>query len=110
MNSSAYTLSVIYPNTYNATCMFYFKFANIDLNQSNLPTTIPAANQLETIFTFNNTSDEIIDVTCVDETDPTNAEGRFLLTQTNFILLQQFEDFRNPEIFGTSGMFGSLDI
>jgi len=109
LNSSAYSLSVIYPDTYNATCQFHFKFANIDLNHSNLVTTIPSANQLEAIFTFNNTANEVIDVLCIDETLSTTPEGRFLLTQTNFILLQQFEQFRDGT-FGTMGMFGAIDL
>jgi len=109
LNSSAYSLSVIYPNTYNATCTFHFKFANVDLNQSNLVTTIPGAGQLETVFIFNNTASEIIDVLCVNETNPADEPGRFLLTQTNFILLQQFEQFRDGT-FGTLGMFGAIDL
>jgi len=110
LNSSAYSLSVIYPDTYNATCQFHFKFANIDLNQSNLATTIPGVGQLEAVFIFNNTASEIIDVLCVNETNPADEPGRFLLTQTNFILLQQFADFRDPNVWGTAGMFGAIDL
>ncbi len=109
LNASAYSLSVIFPDTFNATCQFHFKFANVDLNHSNLVTTIPGGGQLEATFLFNNTANEVIDVVCVDEADPTNAEGRFLLTQTNFILLQQFDQFRDGT-FGTMGMFGAIDL
>ncbi len=109
LNSSAYELSVIYPSTFNATCQFHFKFANIDLNHSNLVTTSLPGSQVEATFVFNNTANEVIDVVCIDEADSTNAEGRFLLTQTNFILLQQFDQFRDGT-FGTMGMFGAIDL
>ncbi len=109
LNSSAYSLSVIYPDTYNATCSFHFKFANIDSVHSNLVTTIPSGGKLEATFLFNNTADEVIDVLCNDETDPTTPDGRYLLTQADFILLRQFDQFRDGT-FGTMGMFGALDL
>jgi len=109
LNDTAYSLSIIYPDTYNATCSFFFKFAHIFSNHSNLATTIPAANQLEATFVFNGTANEVIDVTCIDETDSTTPEGNFLLTQRNFALLQQFEQFRDGT-FGTMGMFGAIDL
>jgi len=109
LNSSSYSLSVIYPDTYNATCSFHFKFANIDSVHSNLATTIPGGGQLEAIFLFNNTADEVIDVLCNNETDPTTPDGRYLLTQADFLLLRQFDQFRDGT-FGTMGMFGALDL
>ena len=109
LNDTAYSLSVIYPDTYNATCSFFFKFANIFSNHSNLATTIPAANQLEATFIFNGTANEVIDVTCINETDSTTPEGNFLLTQTQFALLTQFAQFRDGT-FGTMGMFGAIDL
>jgi len=109
LNASAFSLSVIYPDTYNATCSFHFKFANIDSIHSNLVTTIPSVDKLEAIFTFNNTADEVIDVLCNDETDPTTPDGRYLLTQADFLLLRQFDQFRDGT-FGTMGMFGALDL
>ncbi len=108
LNSSAYSLSVIYPNTYNATCSFHFKFAMIDQNFSNLVTS-GIGDELEATFVFNNTSSEVIDVLCIDENDSTTPEGIFLLTQSNFLLLQQFAEFRDGT-YGTLGMIGSIDL
>ena len=109
LNSSAYSLSVIYPEAFNATCSFHFKFAMIDQNFSNLPTTETGLGELEAIFTFNNTASEVIDVLCIDENDSTNPEGIFLLTQSNFLLLQQLEEFRDGT-YGTMGNIGSIDL
>ncbi len=109
INSSALSLSVIYPNTYNATCSFHFKFAMIDQNFSNLATSPSGSSELEATFVFNNTANEVIDVLCIDENLATTPEGIFLLTQSNFLLLQQFAEFRDGT-YGTLGMIGSIDL
>ena len=88
---------------------FFFKFANIFSNHSNLATTIPSADLLEATFIFNGTANEVIDVTCINETDSTTPEGNFLLTQAQFALLTQFAQFRDGT-FGTMGMFGAIDL
>lgn len=108
INDSDVWLNVTYPNTYNTTCSFYYKFAQQNDTYSNLSDVAVNADEDEASFRLNDVENEIIDVLCIDENS--DDIGRYLLSQvTTFPFLEQIENFRNGT-FGTHGMFGSLDF
>ena len=107
LNTTALLLNVTYPNTFNASCNFYFKFAMVNQSHFNLADVAINAAEDEASFRFEGVDNEIIDVTCQDHNS--NVTGDFLITQTSFMILQQIQDFQSGA-FGTMGKFGALDL
>lgn len=107
LNATALLLNVTYPNSFNTSCNFHFKFAMINQSHFNLADVAINAAEDEASFRFEGVDNEIIDVTCTDHNS--NVTGDFLITQTSFMILQQIQDFQSGT-FGTMGKFGSLDI
>jgi len=108
INSTYSYLNVTFPQTYDTECTFYYTLAQTGVTYG--PPVI--SNDIEdglteASFGFNNVGNDIIDVTCVDTN--TNNTGRYILTQTTFELLNALAGIRGGE-FGTSGMFGALDM
>jgi len=105
-------LEVVYPNAFNLTCTFDYRFQNTNQTFSNLVTVpestdgggLPSLAEQKATFTFVNASKEIIGVVCTDVN--TNASAPFLLTIS---IINQLLDFRAGE-FGTDGMLGAIDI
>lgn len=105
--ATATILGVTYPNTFNATCNFYYKFALTNNTYTNLADVVVNTKEDMATFTFNGLNNDIIDVNCYDT--PTNVTGRFLITQTHFAFQDQIANFRNGT-FGTQGQFGAFDL
>ena len=100
-------LNITADNDFELACNFHYKFANINQTYTNIANTSINANEDMASFRFNNVTNEIIDVLCWDQY--TNSSARYLITITDFPLLQQIADFKAGE-FGTLGMFGALDF
>lgn len=107
INSTATNLFVNYPNTYNLTCNLAYQFAQTNRTYYNLPHNPIANNNLQSVFFFNGTQNDVITVNCSDVITGTSA--RYLLTITNFPLLDEINNFRNGT-YGTHGQFGAVDL
>ncbi len=100
-------LEVIHPNSFTLQCDMYFKLALANQTHTGLTTVPEGATEKKATFTFNNQQRDIIEINCFDTA--TNVSADYLLTQTQFLLLDQFASFRDGT-FGTSGMFGAIDL
>jgi len=108
-------LEVVYPVAFNLTCTFDYRFQNTNQTFANLVTVpestdgggIPALAEQKATFTFINASKEVIRVLCTDVN--TNASAPFLLTVSQFPIINQLMAFRAGD-FGTDGMLGAVDI
>lgn len=107
INGSTTLLKVIYPSYYNLNCNISYKFAQTNKNYTNLSRASIANNQVDSVFQFTNSSNEVITTSCTDINTGTNA--KYIITQSNFPMIQQVKDFRSGK-FGTAGQFGAIDI
>jgi hypothetical protein len=78
-------------------------------NYTNLPTTIIDGNDKKASFIFTGLENEIITVKCTDTVYSPYDSADYILTQNEFPLLQQIQNFTNGT-YGTSGMFGVIDL
>ncbi len=108
INSTALLLNIVYPDSYLLGCNFDYEFANFNQTYLSIPRTTVSADNVESSFQFNNVDNEIIDVYCWDRTNPQN-NGVYIITQTDFPLLQQIEAFRSGD-YGTEGDIGVIDF
>ena len=117
INDTALFLNVTYSNTFHLACDFHYKFVQTNRTYTNLANVTVAATRVRSDFQFNGVNNEIIDVFCwndnaggMNSTNVNNTNsGRYIITQTEFVLLQQIANFRNG-VYGTGGMFGVLDM
>ncbi len=107
LNTTALLLNVTYPNSFNSSCNFYFKFAMVNQSHFNLVDVPISPSEDEASFRFEGVDNEIIEVTCQDHNS--NVTGDYLITQTSFMILQQIQDFQSG-VFGTMGKFGAIDL
>lgn len=107
INSTALFLNVTYPKTYDLACNFDYEFANTNQTYTNLSNVTISATAVESSFQFIDVDNEIIRVYCWD-TGNLDNNGDYLITQTNFPLLDQIDNFRNGT-YGTQGQIGVLD-
>lgn len=107
INSTTLLLNVTYPNTFDTSCDFYYKFAMINRTYTSISDVAINSIEDEASFRFENVDNEIIEVTCSDSNS--NATGDYLITQTSFLILQQIQDFQSG-VFGTMGKFGAIDL
>ena len=113
-NSTA--LTVTYPNTYDLTCEFEYKFARSTQSYSNLvPTTVSSTENSHT-FNFNNSDNEIISAHCYDEnTNPGGVnpndpnDGKDQINFSTQPIVTQVNDFQKG-LYGISGGFGIFDL
>lgn len=106
-NSTAEFLNVTYADTYNLKCNFNYKFAQVSRNYTGLNYTVIDSDNVESSFLLNGTSRDIITVRCWDQNNY-NHTAAYVITQTDFPLLQQIANFRNGT-YGTHGFFGAID-
>lgn len=108
INSTALRLNVTYPDTWNLACDFTYKYANDNRTYKNPSYITVNSDEREASFLFLNIDNEIVDVYCWDLLNDTQ-DGDFLITQTNFVLLELLQNFTGGE-YGTEGDFGSIDL
>lgn len=107
INSTAKFLNVTYANTFTLECDLSYKFANINQTYSGMTATAVSTTLDEVAFEFVDYENEIISVYCYDTV--TGTDGKYLLIQDDFPLLQQIQSFRDGE-YGTDGDFGVFDF
>ena len=107
VNGSAAFVNVTYADTYDLACDLHYVYAQTNQTYTNMVNTTAEAGFVESTFLFLEPGNEVIEITCWDQT--TNDTGRYVVTQTDFLLLQQIRDFRAGE-FGTGGLFGVIDM
>lgn len=106
-NSTTTTLDLRYDNSFVVDCTVNSKFAYTDQTYTNLTGSYYDDNRDYTTFVFTNSSNDIITVTCEDENG--GETTKYIVTQKNFPLLEQFQNFRNGT-YGTTGQFGGIDM
>ena len=107
INNTASLLNVTYPATFDLACEFSYKFARSNNTYTSLEENGIDSTFVETSFTFVDANNEIIDVFCWDQL--TDLNGTYILTWSQFPLLDQIQNFRAGE-YGTEGKFGVLDM
>lgn len=107
INGTADWLNVTYADTYDLACDFGYMFARTNNTYTNLDNTTVNDSFVESSFLILDHDNEIINVRCWDQN--TNDTGFYVLTQSNFPLLDQIQNFRNGT-YGTAGNFGLLDF
>lgn len=101
-------LSVIFPNAANLTCNLAYQTAQTNQTYYNIPKVTYDTTQKNSSFLFMNSTNDFIKVNCKDLNNLANT-GQYVLTITNFPLVQQIQNFRSG-MYGTTGQFGMLDI
>ena len=106
VNASAIQLDVTYPNSYNLSCDFSYKYARINQTYSSL-TSVPNGtdNQVAT-FTLINATGDLVQVRCWDVL--TGDESKYVITITDFPFLEQVRSLRNGD-YGTYFQIGAFD-
>ena len=106
VNSTTIQLEVTYPNSYDLSCDFAYKYARTNQTYSSL-TSVPNGtdNQVAT-FTLVNATGDLVQVRCWDVL--TNDESTYVITITDFPFLQQVNNLRNGED-GTFFQIGAFD-
>ena len=107
IDATTLLLNITADNDFELACNFHYKFANTNNTYTSIANTSINANEDMASFQFNNVNNEIIDVLCWDQY--TNASARYVITITDFPLLDQITNFRSG-VYGTSGNFGALDL
>jgi len=103
-------IDVIHPNSFTLQCDMFFTLGLTNQTHTGLTTVPEGATEKKATFTFNNQQNDIIDITCFDTA--TNVSADYLVTQSvqsRFLLLEQFENFRDGT-YGTMGNFGAIDL
>lgn len=108
INSTQTVVSVIYDSTYTVDCDILYRLSQTETTYQNLSGTGYSTSQDIFDFIFNDSGNEVITIDCRDR--DTNDTARYVITQDgSFVLLDMIENFRNGA-YGTTGMFGSLDL
>jgi hypothetical protein len=87
-------------------CDFSYKLARTNQTYSNLTSTVVSADEIMSSFLLVNATDDIIHVTCWDTV--TGDESDYVITITDFPLLQQIQNLRNGT-YGTYFQIGAID-
>ncbi len=107
VNDTIVDLEVTYPNFFNTSCNFHYMFAMKNDTFYNLASDPVPPGESKATFRFLDVNNEVINVICMDET--TGVSAPYLITITDFPLLQQFQNFTSG-VYGTEGQFGSIDL
>lgn len=109
IDSTTLNLNVIFPNGAALACDFDYEFANINKTYTGQPFTSYEAGFSNSSFTFTNIDNEIVDVYCWDINN-NETDGTFILTQTQFVIMDQVDEFRDGDTWNTQGNFGAFDF
>lgn len=107
VNTTYTTLKVIYDEDFRMNCAFTYQNAQQTDTYNNITESVYNADENYTNFNFHDPDNDSILVRCWDNSS--NETGRYVMTQTNFPLLEQIQNFRNGT-YGTMGMFGTIDF
>lgn len=113
VNSTSTNLFVIYPNNFNLNCTMNFSVEQTNKTFITIPSSpIPGSSNVQSLFVFTNTHNDIVTILCTDKSSGTSAT--YVLTETsngvpNFPLIQFVKNFRSGQ-YGTHGQIGAIDI
>jgi hypothetical protein len=107
LNSTHTFVNVTYDNTFTLACDLRYTYAGTNHTYTGMSSVPVSASEDEVSFRFVNTTNEITTFHCWNQAG--NQSANYVLTQTDFLLLQQLEDFRNGT-YGTMGQFGAFDL
>lgn len=106
LNASAIQLDVTYPNSYNLSCDFSYKYARTNQTYSGLTTVPDGTDDQTATFTLINATGDLVQVRCWDPA--TGDESTYVITITDFPFLQQIQSLRNGD-YGTFFQIGAFD-
>lgn len=107
LNTTHTLVNVTFANTINLACDLRYTYAGFNHTYWPLSSIAVSSSENEASFRFINSTNEITTFHCFNMAG--NQSANFVLTQTNFLLLQQIDDFRNGT-FGTMGQIGAFDL
>ncbi len=107
INTTHISVDVDRPIVYNLACNLDYKYAQFDHTFTSPTTIVFDSNTHRSTFTFVNSTSEVINMFCWDQSG--SDTGRFILTQTGFPFLDQIIQFRAGD-FGTAGNLGAFDL
>lgn len=109
LSASSTQLDVRYPNTVtDFRCTFSYKFAQTNQTYSSLSSSVFDTNYDTSSFVFTNSTNDIIDAYCWDNSN-TIVNGTYRLTQQTFPFVTMINQFQDGQ-FKTAGQFGVLDL
>lgn len=100
-------VNVTFANSITPACDLRYTYAGTNHTYHTVPTIPISSIEKEASFNIINSTNEIITFRCWNQVG--NQSANYVLTQTDFLLLQQIEDFRNGT-FGTMGQLGAFDL
>lgn len=106
-NGSNTRVNVTFANSINLACDLRYTYAGTNQTYHTIPSIVISSTEKESSFNLVNSTNEIITFHCWNQAG--NQSANYVLTQTNFLLLQQIEDFRNGT-YGTMGQLGAFDF
>lgn len=106
-NGSASRVNVTYSNTINLACDLRYEYSMTNHTYHTISHIAPSTTEFMGSFLFQNSTNDIVTIHCWDQSG--NQTATYILTQTEWLLKQQVQDFRNGT-YGTHGMMGALDL
>jgi len=107
-NGTANTLvNITFANSVNLACDLRFTYAGTNRTYLSIPSIPVSSSEREASFRFVNATNEITTFYCWNKAG--NQTANYVLTQTDFLLLQQIREFRDGT-YGTQGNLGAFDF
>lgn len=106
-NDTVSGVTVTYDNEFDLGCDVYQQYAQSSTTYSNLNGTAASADEDEVTLYFINPENDVITIDCYDTA--TNETATYVMRQSDFVLLDLVNGFRNGD-YGTSGQFGAIDL
>ncbi len=107
LNTTHTLVNITFNNAISLACDLRYTYAGTNHTYHTIPSAAISASEDESSFQFINATNEITTFHCWNQIG--NQSANYVLTQTDFLLLQQIDDFRNGT-YGTMGQFGAFDL
>lgn len=107
INSSDTLVNVTFNKDYSLACDLRYTYAGTNHTYKTISSSLISATEREASFRFKNATNEITTFHCWNQNG--NQSANYVLTQSNFLLIQQIHDFRSG-VYGTSGQLGAFDF
>lgn len=107
LNSTHTLVNVTYTKTFTLNCDLRYTYSATNRTYHNVTGVTISSTEKEASFRMKNPSNEVTTFHCWNNGG--NQSANYVLTQSNFLLLQQIQQFRNGT-FGTMGQLGAFDF
>lgn len=107
INSSDTLVNVTFNKDYSLACDLRYTYAGTNHTYKTISSSLISSTEREASFRFKNATNEITTFHCWNQNG--NQSANYVLTQSNFLLIQQIHDFRSG-VYGTSGQLGAFDF